>query len=482
MNSLKVLKNEDIKSKILIICFIIFSFNFSLPSIIYWIKNKNLYKFIWTWTFIFKKPETQFDSLMNSILFFTFISALFIIYCLIVKNHKKVFKSTKQILIVIFIISLLFLAIIPYTSLDVYSYIANGWTSAHYKENPYYVPINEIAEKYQVNDPMFAKVANCWRSETVVYGPLWSLICGGLSALSFGNLNMALLTFKFANVIIHILNCILISKITKRKQFVILYGLNPFILFEAIGNVHNDIFVVFFILLAIYFVLKKKNIFFAVASIAMATAIKYLAILILPFLVLYAVRKKEIKERIKFCIYCGIEYVAIIILFYLLYLQDLQVLSGLFIQQTKYNRSIFFIIYYMFNKNQEKVLPIQNMVFIVFAIYYAYVVIKLLLQKQMRFNNIIRKYNVILLIFTFIIITNFNSWYIMWIFPTFFWLKSKNINTIINLSYASQIANIANYVLWSEEEYLGIPYIIIMTITGIILSRVKNDEKIRSKI
>jgi len=136
----------------------------------------------------------------------------------------------------------------------------------------------------------------------------------------------------------------------------------------------------------------------------------------------------------------------------------------------------------MINKSQEKVLPIQNMVFIVFAIYYAYVVIKLLLQKQMRFNNIIRKYNVILLIFTFIIITNFNSWYIMWIFPTFFWLKSKNINTIINLSYASQIANIANYVLWSEEEYLGIPYIIIMTITGIILSRVKNDEKIRSKI
>ena len=33
----------------------------------------------------------------------------------------------------------------------------------------------------------------------------------------------------------------LIYKITKKDLFVLLYGLNPFVLFEALVNVHNDI-------------------------------------------------------------------------------------------------------------------------------------------------------------------------------------------------------------------------------------------------
>jgi uncharacterized membrane protein len=53
----------------------------------------------------------------------------------------------------------------------------------------------------------------------------------------------------------------------------LIYGANPTILFEALSNVHNDIFIVLFILLAIYFVTKKKNLMLSVAFIAMATAI-----------------------------------------------------------------------------------------------------------------------------------------------------------------------------------------------------------------
>ena len=112
---------------------------------------------------------------------------------------------------------------------------------------------------------------------------------------------------------------------------------------------------------------------------------------------------------------------------------------------------------------------IQTIVFIAFAIFYAYVVIKLLLQKKINFSQTIRKYNVILLIFTFIVITNFNAWYIMWLFPTMFWLKSKSQETILALSYSSQIANFASFALWSEEAWLGIPYLIIMLVgAGII--------------
>lgn len=457
------MKLKEDKNKIPVILLMACSILFALPSVIYIIKNKTIYRFFWVWTYLFKRPETQTERFINAGVFFVLFTGIFIIYFMILKNHKKIFKSKKQIFILIAIVSLLFLMIIPYTSTDVYSYIANGWSAAHYNENPYYVSTGEIANNNGISDPMFNKVANCWRFETVVYGPLWTLICTILSGLSFGNIDIALLIFKVANLFIHMINCMLIYKITKKDLFVILYGLNPFILFEALSNVHNDIFIVLFILLAIYFITKRKNLFLAVAFIAMATAIKYLAILLLPFIVLYAVKDKEVKERIKCCIFCGIEFVAIIALFYLMYLRnDLTVLMGLFVQQGKYNRSIFYLLYEIMGQNTKIISIVQNIALALFAVYYVYVVIRILLSKKIRLYNLIQKYHIILIIFTFILITNFNPWYIMWFFSTIFYLKGKSIRNILHLSYASEIANLTSFALWNEAQILGIPYFVIM--------------------
>ncbi len=324
---------------------------------------------------------------------------------------------------------------------------------------------------------MFNKVANCWRYETVVYGPLWTFICKTLTSMSFGNIDIALIIFKIVNLLVHLLNCFIIWKITKKEKFVLLYGLNPFILFEALTNVHNDMFIILFILLAIYFAIKKKNIALSVAFVAMATAIKYLGILLLPFIVLYSVKDKKIIDKIKNCFIYGIEFVVIIVLFYLMYIKDFNILSGLFIQQAKYNRSIMLIFYYIFDKNIDIVKVIQNSLLLVFTIYYIYLAIKMLKTNKGTFSKFIRKYNVIIFIFTFILITNFNPWYIMWLFPTIMFLKGKNINTVINLSYASQIANVCSFALYNEEQYLGVPYFIILIVVTCILGKMQSKNR-----
>lgn len=467
------------KNNIFIILFTICSAFFAVPSIIYIFQNKTIYKFSWVWTYLFKRPMTKMDCYINAFLFFILFTAIFLLYFLILKKQNKILKSKKQIFTLIIIASLLFMIIIPYTSTDLYSYIANGWSSAHYKENPYYISTGEIAQKNGVSDPMFNKVANCWRFEKVVYGPAWTIICTVLSWISFGNIDIALFVFKLTNLAVHIINCILIYKITKKNLFVVLYGLNPFILFEGLTNVHNDIFIVLFILLALYAVIKKKNLFIAVACIAVATAIKYLAILILPFVILYAVKDKEIKERVKCCIWCGIEYIAIIALLYLVYVKnDLSVLMGLFIQQTKYNRSIFYLIYEITGQNVKAVSLMQNFALLAFAVYYVYVVIRILISKKINMHQIMEKYNIILLIFTFVLITNFNPWYIMWFYPTIFLIRGKSIKNILYLSYTCEIANLLSFALWSEKQILGIPYFIIM-IGGAIILNMANRVKIK---
>lgn len=97
-------------------------------------KSINIY-FIYQWTFIFKIPKTISAKWINTICFIGLMSVMFILYILIIKHSNKIFKSKKQLIIAICIISVLFALIIPYTSTDVYSYIANGWSASHYHEN-----------------------------------------------------------------------------------------------------------------------------------------------------------------------------------------------------------------------------------------------------------------------------------------------------------------------------------------------------------
>ena len=422
------------KNKKWLLLFIAVVICFAMPSIIYLAKNQSIYNFIYQWTFIFKIPKTILAKWINTISFIGLMSVMFILYILIIKHSNKIFKSKKQLIIAICIISVLFALIIPYTSTDVYSYIANGWSDSHYHENPYYKSVGQVSDEYHVRDQMQNKIANCWRYETVVYGPLWTLICKLLTSISFGNIDVALAIFKGTNLIVHLINCFLIWKITHKKKFVLIYGANPAILFEALSNVHNDIFIVLFILLAIYFVTKKKNLMLSVAFVAMATAIKYLGILILPFIILYHLREKNILEKIKYCVLYGLEFIVILAGFYAIYVRDLNIFAGLFIQQSKYNRSIMLVFYYLIGEQSTNIL--KTALLAVFAILYVYTVIKLLLNNNTEiFSSYIREYSTLLYIFTFILITNFNSWYILWLFPTLMFLNGKNIRLIINLSY-----------------------------------------------
>ena len=451
---------------------------FALPSILYLIKNQSIYNFIYQWTFIFKIPKMISAKWINTISFIGLMSVMIILYILIIKHSNKIFKSKKQLIIAICIISVLFALIIPYTSTDVYSYIANGWSDSHYHENPYYKSVGQVSDKYQTRDQMQNKIANCWRYETVVYGPLWTLICKLLTSISFGNIDVALAIFKGTNLIVHLIICLLIWKITHKKKFVLIYGVNPAILFEALSNVHNDIFIVLFILLAVYFVTKKKNLILSVAFVAMATAIKYLGILILPFIILYYVREKSIPEKIKHCILYGLEFIVILAGFYAIYVRDLNIFAGLFIQQAKYNRSIMLLFYYLLGTDAMKIFKIVLLV--IFAEIYISTVIKMLINDNKEtFSTYIRQYNPLLYIFTFILITNFNSWYILWLFPTIMFLNGKNIRLIINLSYAVEVSYIAFFALHSEARVLGVLYINLLALITVCLTPLQKINKKR---
>ena len=247
-----------------------------------------------------------------------------------------------------------------------------------------------------------------------------------------------------------------------------MFALNPLILFEGLANVHNDLFLVFFMLLAVYFITKKKNLFLAVLCIAVATAIKYLSILALPFVIIYCLKNEKMKTRIIKTVLCAIEFIAILMAFYVIYVRDISVLSGIFIQQNKYSRSFALMLLQLLNMfNMDvKILDIVKLVILViFIIVYIIVVLKMFFNKNLKetkLQHILRKYNVFILVFTFVLITNFNAWYVLWIFPTIMWQKPKTIRLLLYLSIGALLSYTVSYATHIDNESVGYIYIATM--------------------
>jgi len=362
-----------------------------------------------------------------------------------------------------------------------------GRIDATYNQNPYYTTIKEYVDENKDNvleirndSVLLQGYINDWGDTTVVYGPIWQLVCKGLSILSFGNVNLGLLIFKIANLAVHILNCYLIYKITGKKIFAIIYGLNPFILMEGIMSVHNDIFVVLFTLLSLYFMLKKKKIIVSMIFLAIATGIKYFSIMLLPFMLMYYFRKEKTLSRLLNCIKYGIVFFIGLVLPYFLYAKDFTILTGMLTQQTKIAKSIYIPITEFFK--DISISYLNELILIIFIIIYFFTCLVVLFKKEFKFREVMQKYNWFLITFLFLIITQFQPWYLMWLFPIFMWQNANSVKTITLIGIISEFAN-SVFLLNGEGYQNGTPFVLIMytliLLSAFVIEKQFNIRKIK---
>lgn len=482
---------ESIKEKVskyykksLIYLFLISCVLFAIPSIIYMVQNKTVFEF-----------EPYFKFLLNNtnridqtIIYIIILGLMTFFYWKVIKNRKNIFPTTKKMFIWIAIISIIFIAVLPFMCSDIFYYLGIGRLAGTYDQNPYYVTISDFIEQgnnkqlLETDTVLGQGYINDWGDTTVVYGPIWTLICQIIGAISFGNIDIGLLVFKIVNTIIHILNAYLIYKISNKKSFTLLYALNPFILIEGISSVHNDIFVVFFVLLALYFLVKKKKIIYTIIFLALATAIKYFTIILLPFVIIYYFRKENTKTRFIKCIEYGLIFLIVLIIPYLIYIQDMQVFAGLFTQQGKLAKSIYIIITEYFTSPEGLADTVKNTLLGIFTIIYGAYCIILLNKKGISFRKEMQNANYFIMFFLFFLITNFQPWYIMWLFPLIIWQKEENIKWIIQISLTAEFAN-SVFLAYSEGWQNGTPFVYILTTLSLVMYivNIKNKEKRRKK-
>ena len=213
--------------------------------------------------------------LITSLLFFIIISAMFFFYFMVCKQtYKNKIKAGTIKKIVLGVSLILIFSYPAMVSYDIFNYTTTAKVLFGYRENPYIVmPIEFTNDEFL----SYTHAAN----KTALYGPFWLILTAVPYVLASWNFIIMLFSFKLLIALFYFLILFMIWKITKNKISVVFFALNPLVLFETFVGGHNDVVMMFFALLSIYLLSKKKIIFSAV-SFFLSVMVKFATLFLIP--------------------------------------------------------------------------------------------------------------------------------------------------------------------------------------------------------
>ena len=177
------------------------------------------------------------------------------------------------------VFSVLLIWIYPVAALDLYDYLMYGRTILVYGGNPFLQPPSAFPDALVAYSP--------WPDERSVYGPFWQLLSLIPTAVAGESILRGLVTFKVLGLVAFagctLLIWRLLSKLgpAKAASGTLLFAWNPLLQFELVGNGHNDVVMVLFVLLAIWALLSGRRLA-VFPLLALAVLTKLLAVALGP--------------------------------------------------------------------------------------------------------------------------------------------------------------------------------------------------------
>ncbi|HTP06611.1 MAG TPA: hypothetical protein VMP08_00055, partial [Anaerolineae bacterium] len=176
--------------------------------------------------------------------------------------------------------ALALLLMYPYDAADLFDNIMHGRIISVYGANPF----QKIASDFS-SDPFYRYTA--WRYVVSAYGPLWESLASVVTHVSGKGVIANVLAFKLTLSAFWVGCIVLIALIMRRAApdralaAVVLFAWNPIVLYETIGNGHNDITLVFWMLLAAWLLIDRRY-GLALIALIIGTLFKYIPVLLIP--------------------------------------------------------------------------------------------------------------------------------------------------------------------------------------------------------
>jgi hypothetical protein len=231
--------------------------------------------------------------------------------------HRTSSKTAWRIVIggtLSFIILFLFMA--PLDARDIYDNIFHGRILGVYGANPFRDLISSFPQ-----DPFFQYPY--WKNSPSAYGPIWETLAGITAWLAGDGVITNILAFKILPGIFHLASIAVVVAFLRRVQpqhalsGALLLGWNPVLLYETWGNGHNDIAMIFWVLLAALLI-SRKQYSLGILSLVAGMLIKFIPLLLIPAALLIGYHSFEnLRSRFWFIVKTSLVGVVLIMIAYL---------------------------------------------------------------------------------------------------------------------------------------------------------------------
>lgn len=170
---------------------------------------------------------------------------------------------------------------LPLFSRDSYAYIGQGRLMQQGLD-PYTNGISALFNYFNLGPDAL------WTEAPTPYGPVWLWIEQGAVALANGSPELTLIPFRLASLLGVILLAVYVPKTAQHFGFnpdraLWLVVLNPMVLINFIGSVHNDSLMLGLVVFGIYCAAKKRPVL-AIVLVTLSIAIKPITLIALPFI------------------------------------------------------------------------------------------------------------------------------------------------------------------------------------------------------
>ena len=198
-----------------------------------------------------------FNRPLSTALFLLIIFMLYVLYFLILHQIKRGNLTEKVIWrLIIFTAVLLWFSYNAF-SYDLFNYIMDAKMVTFYGKNPYTHKALDFP-----GDPMLGFMH--WTHRYYPYGPLWLLVTIPLSFLGFQKLLPTMILFKGLAIASYLVCSFFVYKILEKTSpndkflGLTIFSFNPLVVIESLVSAHNDVLMMALVLVAFWFLLKKK--------------------------------------------------------------------------------------------------------------------------------------------------------------------------------------------------------------------------------
>ena len=334
-------------------------------------------------------------------------------------------------------------------SFDVYYYVFYTKVLNDYAVSPYSARLVDFP-----GDNFFEIIPQFFSNVPSLYGPLFLLTYAPVQAVAGDSIFINVVAFKLVAAVVFFAAGFLLYKILQLTRApnpaypLLLYFWNPLLISEIIKDGHNDIWVAFFILLALFFYLKGRRVL-VLPTLMLAVFFKFTPIILLPVVYWFMVREYTgFEPKIKFTFSSLLIPACSIYIF----LAIIGPMPSLFTFQllTSFNFSSIFTALLVLPS--DIALPLQSTFLIGLSLGIFVLTYVAALTAPLRgFTGLTKKIVWVLLAYLFFGTFWVQVWYFVWVIPL---LLAMNSARFVKLAAYLSLMSLIGY--YSGEPYVGL--------------------------